>query len=298
MKIGFIGLGKMGGNMVQRLLLHKHDVVVYDRSTEAVNLLQQKGAISSTSLENLVSKLSGRKIVWMMVPSGKPVDDTIDQLLTLLRADDIIIDGGNSNFKETKARGLKVADHGIHYLDCGTSGGLWGLENGYSLMTGGNKEATDFVYPIYQALSPENGYTYCGESGAGHFVKMVHNGIEYGMMQAMAEGFEIMEKAPYDINLEAVASGWQQGSVVRSWLLDLMVLALKEDPQLDALKGYVDDSGEGRWTVETAMELNVPAHVITASLYTRFQSRQDDSFAMKVLAALRNQFGGHAIVKK
>jgi 6-phosphogluconate dehydrogenase len=298
MKIGFIGLGKMGGNMVQRLLFHKHDVVVYDRSTEAVSLLQQKGAISSTSLEDLVSKLSGRKIVWMMVPSGKPVDDTIDQLLTLLRADDIIIDGGNSNFKETKARGLKVADHGIHYLDCGTSGGLWGLENGYSLMTGGNKEATDFVYPIYQALSPKNGYTYCGESGAGHFVKMVHNGIEYGMMQAMAEGFEIMEKAPYDINLEAVASGWQQGSVVRSWLLDLMVLALKEDPQLDALKGYVDDSGEGRWTVETAMELNVPAHVITASLYTRFQSRQDDSFAMKVLAALRNQFGGHAIVKK
>jgi len=298
MKLGFIGLGRMGGNMVQRLLLHGHEVVVYDRSAEAVGQLEQKGAVASKSLEDLVSKLEDRKIVWMMVPSGKPVDETIDQLLGLLAENDIIIDGGNSNYKETKARGVKVTGRGLYYLDCGTSGGVWGLENGYSLMTGGNKDASDYVYPIYQTLAPEGGYTYCGESGAGHFVKMVHNGIEYGMMQSFAEGFEIMEKSPYDIDLKAVASGWQHSSVVRSWLLDLMVLAFKEDSKLDALKGYVEDSGEGRWTVETAMELNVPAHVITASLYTRFQSRQDESFAMKVLAALRNQFGGHAVVKK
>jgi len=284
--------------MVQRLLLYKHEVVVYDRSADVVDELQKLGAIGSVSLVDMVSRLSGRKIVWMMVPSGKPVDDTIDQLLTLLDKNDIIVDGGNSNYKETKDRGLKVASHGMHYLDCGTSGGLWGLENGYSLMTGGDKEATDFVYPIYQALAPEGGYTYCGESGAGHFVKMVHNGIEYGMMQSLAEGMEIIEKAPYDIDLKAVASGWQQGSVVRSWLLDLLVLAFNKDPKLDELKGYAQDSGEGRWTVEAAMDENVPAHVITASLYTRYQSRQDESFAMKVVAALRNEFGGHGVVKK
>ena len=232
-----------------------------------------------------------------MVPSGKPVDDTIDQLLGLLGENDIIIDGGNSNYKETKERAIKVAGHGMHYLDCGTSGGLWGLENGYSLMTGGDKRATDYVYPIYKALAPKGGYTYCGESGAGHFVKMVHNGIEYGMMQSLAEGMEIIEKAPYNIDLNAVASGWQQGSVVRSWLLDLLVLALNKDPKLEALKGYAEDSGEGRWTIEAAMDENVPAHVITASLFTRYQSRQDESFAMKVVAALRNEFGGHAVVK-
>lgn len=284
--------------MVQRLLLYKHEVVVYDRSADVVGELQKVGAIGSASLEDMVSRLSGRKIVWMMVPSGKPVDDTIDQIVALLDKNDIIIDGGNSNYKETKERGIKVASHGMHYLDCGTSGGLWGLENGYSLMTGGDKEATDFVYPIYEALAPKGGYTYCGESGAGHFVKMVHNGIEYGMMQSLAEGMEIIEKAPYDIDLKAVASGWQQGSVVRSWLLDLLVLAFNKDPKLDELKGYAQDSGEGRWTVEAAMDENVPAHVITASLYTRYQSRQDESFAMKVVAALRNEFGGHGVVKK
>lgn len=283
--------------MVQRLLFYKHNVVVYDRSAEVVERLQQIGAKGSASLEEMVSNLSGRKIVWMMVPSGKPVDDTIDELLGLLGENDIIIDGGNSNYKETKERAIKVASHGMHYLDCGTSGGLWGLENGYSLMTGGDKGATDYVYPIYKALAPVGGYTYCGESGAGHFVKMVHNGIEYGMMQSLAEGMEIIEKAPYNIDLNAVASGWQQGSVVRSWLLDLLVLALNKDPKLEELKGYAEDSGEGRWTIEAAMDENVPAHVITASLYTRYQSRQDESFAMKVVAALRNEFGGHAVVK-
>ena len=233
-----------------------------------------------------------------MVPSGKPVDDSIQQLLGLLGPNDIIIDGGNSNYKETQQRSQLTAQHQIHYLDCGTSGGVWGLENGYSLMSGGDKEASEYIYPIYKTLAPVDGYTYCGESGAGHFVKMVHNGIEYGMMQAFAEGFEIMEKSPFNLDLTAVASGWQYSSVVRSWLLELMVLALKQDPKLDKIKGYVEDSGEGRWTVQAAMDFNVPAHVITASLFTRFESRQDESFAMKVLAALRNQFGGHAVVNK
>jgi 6-phosphogluconate dehydrogenase len=298
MKLGFIGLGKMGGNMVQRLLLNGHEVVVYDRSAEAINLLVNKGAIAATSMQDLAAKLSGRKIVWLMVPSGKPVDDTITQLIDLLNDDDIIIDGGNSNYKQTQQRSKRVAEKNMHFLDCGTSGGVWGLENGYSLMSGGNKEASEYIYPIYKSLAPKDGYTYCGESGAGHFVKMVHNGIEYGMMQSFAEGFEIMEKSPYKLDLTAIASGWQYSSVVRSWLLELMVLALKEDPKLERIKDYVEDSGEGRWTVEAAMELNVPAHVITASLYTRFQSRQEESFAMKVLASLRNQFGGHSIVKK
>ena len=233
-----------------------------------------------------------------MVPAGIPVDSNLDILSKLLKKDDIIIDGGNSNWKLTQARGKKLAELGIHFIDCGTSGGVWGLENGYSLMTGGNKEAVEYIYPVFKTLAPPGGYTYCGESGAGHFVKMVHNGIEYGMMQSFAEGFEIIEKSPFNIDVAAVASGWQYGSVVRSWLLELAVLALKQDPGLEQIKGYVEDSGEGKWTVEAAMELNVPAHVITASLYTRFQSRQDDSFAMKVLAALRNQFGGHAVKKE
>jgi len=298
MKLGFIGLGKMGKNMVQRLLLGGHEVVVYDRLTESVDQLVEKGAIASSSIEDLTAKLSGRKIVWLMVPSGKPVDDSIQQLIGLLSPNDIIIDGGNSNYKETQERSKLTAQHQIHYLDCGTSGGVWGLENGYSLMSGGDKEASEYIYPIYKTLAPVDGYTYCGESGAGHFVKMVHNGIEYGMMQSFAEGFEIMEKSPFNLDLTAIASGWQYSSVVRSWLLELMVLALKQDPKLDDIKGYVEDSGEGRWTIQAAMDFNVPAHVITASLYTRFESRQEESFAMKVLAALRNQFGGHAVVKK
>ncbi|MDF1559624.1 MAG: decarboxylating 6-phosphogluconate dehydrogenase [Bacteroidales bacterium] len=298
MKLGFIGLGKMGRNMVQRLLNGGHEVVVYDRSPEAVNQLVANGASGSDSLEELTGKLDGRKIVWLMVPSGKPVDDSLAQLLDLLSDGDIIIDGGNSNYKDTQERAARASARNIHFLDCGTSGGVWGLENGYSLMSGGNREASEYVYPIFRTLAPENGYTYCGESGAGHFVKMIHNGIEYGMMQSIAEGFEIMERSPYKLDLTAIASGWQYSSVVRSWLLELIVRALKEDPKLDELKDYVEDSGEGRWTIQAAMDLNVPAHVITAALYTRFQSRQEESFAMKVLAALRNQFGGHSVKKK
>lgn len=298
MKIGFIGLGKMGFNMVQRLMNDGHEVVVWNRAPEPIKEVEKKGAIAATSIEDLVKKLPERKIVWLMVPSGKPVDENIDSLKSLLKENDIIIDGGNSYWKETQQRSEKLAKSGIHYLDCGTSGGVWGLQNGYCLMYGGDKKSADYVEPIFKTLAPENGYVYCGQSGTGHMVKMVHNGIEYGMMQSYAEGFEILEKSPYKINLTKVADAWQYGSVVRSWLLELAVNAFKDDPKLEKLKDYVQDSGEGRWTVQTAMDFDVPAHVITASLYTRFQSRQDESFAMKVLAALRNQFGGHAVKTK
>lgn len=298
MELGFIGLGKMGFNMVQRLLLDNHKVVVFNRDKNKIDEIASKGAIPSFSVEELVSKLPQRKIVWLMVPAGKPVDENLDALLSLLNMGDIIIDGGNSYWKETQIRAGKAAEKGIHFLDCGTSGGVWGLQNGYCLMYGGEKDATDFAEPIFKSLAPEKGYVYCGPSGTGHMVKMVHNGIEYGMMQAYAEGFEILQKSPYNIDLTKVADAWQYGSVVRSWLLELVVNAFSEDPKLEKLKDYVQDSGEGRWTIQTAIDYDVPVHVITASLYTRFQSRQEESFAMKVLAALRNQFGGHAVKTK
>lgn len=297
MKIGFIGLGKMGLNMVHRLLKDNHEIVVYNRSKEQILEAEKLGANTAESVKDLVNKLEGRKVIWLMVPSGKPVDENIDALLPHLKKDDIIIDGGNSYFKETISRSELCKQKRINYIDCGTSGGIWGLKEGYCLMYGGNKNATNYCEPIFKSLAPENGYLYCGESGAGHFVKMVHNGIEYGMMQAYAEGFEILEKSQFNIDLTAVSKVWQYGSVVRSWLLDLAHLALTDDPKLKNIKGYVQDSGEGRWTVQTAIELDVPAHIITSSLFNRFQSRQDESFAMKMLAALRNQFGGHAIKK-
>jgi len=298
MKLGLIGLGKMGGFMIERLMKDGHEVVVFDLSKEAVSKAAENGAIPSESLEDLVSKLSERKIVWLMVPSGKPVDMTIDTLQTLLKTNDIIIDGGNSFWKDSQARAERLKANNIHYLDCGVSGGVWGLQNGYSLMSGGEKEPSEYVYPIYKTLAPKDGYTYCGESGSGHFVKMVHNGIEYGMMQSYAEGLEILEKSPFNLDLKSVANGWRFGSVIQSWLLDLIVNELSADPKLEKIVGYVPDSGEGRWTAQAAIEFGVPAHVITSSLYNRFQSQQDDSFAMKVLAALRNQFGGHAVKTK
>lgn len=298
MKIGFVGLGKMGGKMVERLLQKGHEVVAYNLTQKEVDEAVSKGAIGATSLADLVSKLDGRKIVWLMVPAGKPVDQNIADLLPLLKADDIIIDGGNSYWRETVARGQKIKEQGIHYLDCGTSGGVWGLQNGYCLMYGGNKAACDYAEPIFKSLAPEDGYIYCGESGAGHMVKMVHNGIEYGMMQAYAEGFEIMKNSPYNVDLEKVSRTWMHGSVVRSWLLELIGNALEGNENLDGIKDYVADSGEGRWTVKTAMDFDVPAHVITSSLFTRFESRQESSFAMKLLAAMRNQFGGHEIKKQ
>jgi len=297
MKIGFIGLGKMGLNMVHRLLKDNHEVVVYNRSREPIEEAEKLGAIAADSVNDLLGKLEGRKVIWIMVPSGKPVDENIAALLPLLNKDDIIIDGGNSYFKETIARSKLCEQNGINFVDCGTSGGIWGLKEGYCLMYGGSKNAVNHCESIFKTLAPENGYLYCGDSGAGHFVKMVHNGIEYGMMQAYAEGFEILEKSQFNIDLTAVSKVWQYGSVVRSWLLDLAHLALTDDPKLEKIKGFVQDSGEGRWTVQTAIELDVPAHIITSSLFNRFQSRQDESFAMKMLAALRNEFGGHSVKK-
>lgn len=298
MKIGFIGLGKMGSNMARRLLDHHHEVVVWDRSKDSIQQTASHGAIPVKDLEDLVARLPRPRVIWMMVPTGRPVDENLTKLLELLHKEDIIIEGGNSYWKESQRRAREAADQGIYFLDCGTSGGVWGLENGYSLMYGGEKKAADYAQPIFKSLAPEGGYVYCGESGSGHLVKMVHNGIEYGMMQAYAEGFEILEKSPFQLDLTQIADAWQYGSVVRSWLLTLIVRALKEDPGLDQLQDYVEDSGEGRWTVQTAMDFDVPAHVITASLFNRFQSRQDESFAMKMLAALRNQFGGHATKTK
>ncbi len=298
MKIGLIGLGKMGGNMVERLLLGAHEVVVFDRSKEAIEEAVKKRAIGATSRGDLVAKLPERKVVWLMVPSGTPVDENVAELMEHLNDGDIIIDGGNSNWRDTQKRADAVQARGVHFIDCGTSGGVWGLENGYCLMYGGNKSACDYVEPIFKTLAPENGYLYCGTNGAGHFVKMVHNGIEYGMMQAYAEGFEIMEKSPFDLDLRAVSKVWQYGSVIRSWLLELAESAFKEDPKLDSLEPFVQDSGEGRWTIQAAIDFDVPAPVITNSLFARFQSRNQDSFSMKVLAALRNQFGGHAVKKK
>jgi 6-phosphogluconate dehydrogenase len=288
----------MGFNMVQRLMNDGHEVVVWNIDSKPIKELENKGAIASSSIEDLVNKLPERKVVWLMVPSGKPVDENIDTLKNLLRENDIIIDGGNSYWKETQKRSEKLTEYGIHYLDCGTSGGVWGLQNGYCLMYGGEKAAASFAEPIFKTLAPENGYVYCGQSGTGHLVKMVHNGIEYGMMQSYAEGFEILSKTPFNIDITKVADAWQYGSVVRSWLLELAVSAFREDPKLDKLKDYVSDSGEGRWTVQTAIDFDVPAHIITSALYTRFQSRQEESFAMKVLAALRNQFGGHSVKSK
>jgi len=297
MKLGFIGLGKMGLNMVHRLILDDHELVVFDRSNEQMKEAEKLGAVMAESVKDLVSKLNDRKVLWLMVPSGKPVDESINALLSQLTKDDIIIDGGNSQFKDSQNRAERCADKGVYYIDCGTSGGVWGLKEGYCLMYGGNKNAADYCEPIFKTLAPENGYLYCGETGAGHFVKMVHNGIEYGIMQAYAEGFEILDKSPMDLDLSAISKVWQYGSVIRSWLLELTHLALTNDPELEKIKGFVQDSGEGRWTVQAAIDLDVPAHIITASLYNRFQSRENDSFAMKMLAALRNEFGGHAVKK-
>lgn len=297
MKIGFIGLGKMGGNMVERLLNNGHEVAVYNLTQQPIDEAAAKGAIPTKGIKELVSALEGRRIIWLMVPSGDPVDQNINEIAPLLSKGDIIVDGGNSYWRDSVERGKKLKSLGIEYIDCGTSGGVWGLKNGYCLMYGGTQDACNFAEPVFKSLAPENGYIYCGESGSGHMVKMVHNGIEYGMMQSYAEGFEIMEKSPYNLDLEKISKVWMHGSVVRSWLLELIGDALEKDTRLDGIKDYVADSGEGRWTVQTAMDFDVPAHVITSSLYTRFQSRQDSSFAMKLLAAMRNQFGGHDVKK-
>ncbi len=296
MELGIYGLGRMGGNMATRLVQAGHRVVASNRSPGPVDEAATLGAIPAYTMEVMVSKLEASpKIVWLMVPSGQVTDDALDHAISLLKPGDIIIDGGNSNWHDTQRRAQKVTAAGMHMMDCGTSGGIWGLKVGYSLMVGGEKEIFDHCEPIFKSLAPENGYGYMGTHGAGHFVKMVHNGVEYGMLQAYGEGFEILEKSGFGLDMREVTRVWQNGSVVRSWLLDLAALAFNEDPTLENIKGYVQDSGEGRWTVQAAIDEDVPAPVITLSLLARFVSRQDDSFSAKVISALRNQFGGHAV---
>jgi 6-phosphogluconate dehydrogenase len=297
MQLAMIGLGRMGGNMVERLMRHGHKLVVFDRSAEAVGKYQKLGATPAADLAALVKSLSAPRIVWIMVPAGDPVDETIAALKPGLSAGDIIIDGGNSNFHDTIRRGKQLASDKIELIDSGTSGGIWGLENGYCLMVGGSDSAVKHCEPIFTALAPENGYAHVGPTGSGHYVKMVHNGIEYGLLQAYAEGYEILHasKTFPKLDLEQISEVWQHGSVVRSWLNELAASAFKRDASLGDLKGWVADSGEGRWTVQEAIDLDVPAPVITLSLQTRFRSRQADSFGAKVIAALRNEFGGHAV---
>jgi len=298
MKLGMIGLGKMGANMTRRLLRNDHDVVGFDLSEDAVQEIQAAGAGGATSLDALVDRLAPPRVLWMMVPAGDPVDQTIDTLLPLVDDGDILIDGGNSNYKDTLRRADRVQEHGVHYVDVGTSGGVWGLEQGYSMMVGGPAEAVDVLRPALETLAPgpDKGWGHMGAVGAGHFVKMVHNGIEYGMMQAFAEGFDIMQaKEEFDLDLHQVAETWRFGSVIRSWLLDLTARALEDDPALPDIAPWVNDSGEGRWTVKEAIDLDVPAPVITDALIARLDSRVEDSYTHKLLAAMRNQFGGHAV---
>jgi 6-phosphogluconate dehydrogenase len=298
MQLAMIGLGKMGGNMSARLLRGGHSVVVYDHHPENIAKYEKLGAKPATGLAHLTSQLSAPRIVWIMVPAGKPVDETIASLLPGLEPGDIIIDGGNSNYKETRARAERLATDKILFIDAGTSGGVWGLENGYCLMVGGEPGPVKHCEPIFRALAQQDGYAHVGPAGAGHYVKMVHNGIEYSMMQGYAEGFELMSKSQYSLDLARIADLWMQGSVVRSWLLELTAAALKEDPKLEGLKGYVQDSGEGRWTILEALDKAVPVPTLTAALFTRFRSRQEESFAEKMLAAMRKAFGGHAVKKR
>lgn len=325
MQLGMVGLGRMGSNMVRRLMQGGHQCVVSDLSPQAVAEMAKEGATGSTSLDDFVAKLTKPRAAWVMVPAGNPTEQTVTALAQRFEPGDTIIDGGNSYFKDDVRRSQKLKERGIHYLDVGTSGGVWGLERGYCMMIGGPKEAFDRLDPVFRTLAPgigdiprtpgrekldgtaELGYLYCGPSGAGHFVKMVHNGIEYGLMQAYAEGFDIFRNATsenlpkehrYDLNLADIAEVWRRGSVISSWLLDLTAMALVENSALSEYTGFVQDSGEGRWTINAAIEEAVPAEVLSAALYTRFRSRQDHTFAEKVLSAMRQKFGGHIEQKK
>ena len=301
MKLAMIGLGKMGANMARRLIGGGHEVVGYNLETAVTqSLATEVNLIPAYSLAEAVEKLDVPRVAWVMVPAGNPTESVIAELSNLLAAGDLIVDGGNSNYKETMRRGQMLAEKGIDFVDVGTSGGVWGLKEGYSMMVGGAETAVATLTPALKTLAPgaELGWGHVGPSGAGHFVKMIHNGIEYGLMQAYAEGFEIMKaKEEFDLDLHQISEIWRFGSVVRSWLLDLTANALSNDGDLSNIKGYVPDSGEGRWTVQEAIDLDIPAPIITHSLFARFVSRQDDSFAAKLLAAMRNQFGGHAVVK-
>lgn len=298
MELGMIGLGRMGANMTERLVMGGHRVISFDRSPQAIQRVVDIGAVGAHSLADFVKQLSLPRAIWLMVPSGDPVDQTIEQLLPNLTKGDILIDGGNSNYKDSIRRAEKLKPHGMHFVDAGTSGGVWGLKNGYCMMVGGETQVVARLEPIFKTLAPKDGYLHVGPSGAGHFVKMIHNGIEYGMMQAYGEGFELLKSSQFDLDLGKIAHLWNQGSVVRSWLLELCESAFQKDPKLDSIKGYVEDSGEGRWTVIEAVERGVSATALAHSLFARYASRQTDGFANKVLAALRNEFGGHAVRKE
>ncbi|HEX8697080.1 MAG TPA: decarboxylating 6-phosphogluconate dehydrogenase [Longimicrobium sp.] len=297
MRLGMVGLGKMGGNMVTRLLRGGHEVVVYDLDPELTKRVgSAPGAAAAGSLEEMAAALEPPRVVWVMVPAGAPTEDTLRRLAGFLQPGDVLVDGGNTNFHDTQRRAAELGEKGVHLVDAGTSGGVWGLEVGYCLMVGGAPEAVGRCEPVFRTLAPPDGYLHVGASGAGHFTKMVHNGIEYGLLQAYAEGFEILHASGMGLDLRAIAALWNHGSVVRSWLLELLERAYAAEGQdLERIRGWVADSGEGRWTVETAIDLDVPAPVITLSLLARFRSRQEQSYAAQVIAALRNQFGGHAV---
>jgi 6-phosphogluconate dehydrogenase len=298
MRLAMIGLGRMGGNMSERLMKGGHEVVVYARKAEDVQRYVSKGAIGASGVSDVTSKLKSPRIVWIMVPAGKPVEETIASLLPGLTKGDVIIDGGNSNYRDSMRRAADLLAKGIHFVDSGTSGGIWGLANGYCLMIGASPEAFKLCEPIFKTLAPLDGYAHMGPPGSGHYVKMIHNGIEYGMLQAYGEGYEILHASrDFKLDLRKIAAVWNRGSVVRSWLNELAETAFEKDGELGDLRGYVEDSGEGRWTVQEAIDLDVPAPVITLSLLTRLRSRQTDSFSAKVIAALRNEFGGHAVKK-
>jgi 6-phosphogluconate dehydrogenase len=299
MQIGMIGLGRMGMNMARRLLEGGHEVFVCNRTPAKTEDMILEGAIGTFSLQEMVERLDVPRVIWLMLPAGKPVDEHLEKLMDIVSPGDILIDGGNTKYKDDLRRAEMLQKKKIHYLDAGVSGGIWGLKVGYCLMVGGNKEQYEHLEPIFKTLAPPDGYLYCGPSGAGHFVKMVHNGIEYGMMQAYGEGFAILEASDYrkEFDYAEIAHLWNQGSVVRSWLLELMEKAFTEDPKLTDITGYVEDSGEGRWTVEQAVESGVSAPVIALSLFRRFQSRQENAFEDRVLAAMRREFGGHAVKK-
>jgi 6-phosphogluconate dehydrogenase len=299
MDIAMVGLGRMGGNMARRLVGGGHRVVVWNRTYAKAEELAKEGAEPVRELADVVAAQRAPRVIWLMLPYGDPTQEAIDQLVPLLAEGDILVDGGNSPFQLDIARGAALADKGIRYLDAGTSGGVWGLEVGYCLMVGGERSGFDHIEPLLKTLAPPgHGYEYCGGHGSGHFVKMVHNGIEYGMMQAYAEGFELLQATEWDLDLASIADLWNQGSVVRSWLLELAADAFSKDPGLEDITGYVEDTGEGRWTVEQAIQHSVPMPAISAALFMRFRSRQADTFAGKVLAALRNEFGGHAVQEK
>jgi 6-phosphogluconate dehydrogenase len=298
MKLGFVGLGRMGGNMVRRLLADGHEIVAWARSSESVKEAVSDGAIGATSLEDLAVRLFSPRVVWLMIPAGQPVEQSIATLRPLLSGGDVIVDGGNSRFSDSARRAAELEKDGIGFLDAGTSGGIWGRKNGYCLMVGGRSDHFRTVEPAFKTLAPPEGYAHVGAAGSGHFTKMVHNAIEYAMLQGYGEGFEMLQASGYDLDLLQVARLWTHASVVRSWLLDLLVLALEDDPKLATIKGFVQDSGEGRWTLHEAIERAVPMPALADALFARFYSRQPESFSAKVIAALRGQFGGHAITKE